>query len=85
MIPNVVQQVEDVEIPHLILSDGAFPMRRFMMKPYGDAILPHDKRYFNYRHSRARPVTEGAFGRLKRGQPFSTYAKFSEKLTFLTP
>ena len=35
------------------------------MKPHGDAVLPEDKRYFNYRHSRARLVTEGAFGRLK--------------------
>ena len=30
-----------------------------------DGILPDDKRYFIYRHSRARLVTEGAFGRLK--------------------
>ena len=65
MIPNVVQEVEDVEIPTLILGERAFPLRTFMMKPYGDAILPDDKRYFNYRHSRARLVTEGAFGRLK--------------------
>ena len=35
------------------------------MKPHGDAVLPDDKRYFNFRHSRARLVTEGAFGRLK--------------------
>ena len=26
MIPNVVQQVEDVEIPPLILGDEAFPL-----------------------------------------------------------
>ena len=30
-----------------------------------DGILPDDKRYFIYRHSRARLVTEGAFGTLK--------------------
>lgn len=65
MIPNVVQQVEDVEILPLILGDGAFPLRTFMMKPHGDAILPDDKLYFNFGHSRARLVTEGAFGRLK--------------------
>ena len=65
MIPNVVQQVEDVEIPSLILGDGAFPLRTFMLTPHGDAILPDDKQYFNYRNSRARLVTEGAFGRLK--------------------
>ena len=67
MIPNVVQQVEDVEIPHHFLGDGAFPLRTFMMKPHGDDILPDDKRYFkfNHRHSRARVVTEEAFERLK--------------------
>lgn len=65
VIPNIVQQVENVDIPPLILGDGAFPLRTWIMKPHGDAVLPHDKRYFNYRHSRARLVTEGAFGRLK--------------------
>ena len=65
VIPNVAQQVENVEIPPLILGDVAFPLRTWIMKPHGDAILPDDKRYLNYRHSRARLVTEGAFGRLK--------------------
>jgi len=64
-VPNVVQKIGDVEVPPLILGDGAFPLRTFMMKPHGDAVLPDDKRYFNFRHSRARLVTEGAFGRLK--------------------
>ena len=26
MIPNVVQEVEDIEIPPLILGEGAFPL-----------------------------------------------------------
>ena len=65
VIPNIVQQIENVDIPPLILGDGAFPLRFWIMKPHGDAVLPEDKRYFNYRHSRARLVTEGAFGRLK--------------------
>ena len=53
-IPNVAQKIEDVEIPPLILADGAFPLRTFLMKPHGDAVLPGNKL-----------VTEGAFGRLK--------------------
>lgn len=65
IIPNLVQEVESVEIPPLVLGDGAFPLRSWIMKPHGDAVLPEDKRYFNFRHSRARLVTEGAFGRLK--------------------
>ena len=36
-----------------------------MLKPHGDAILPDDKWYFNYRNSWARLVTEAALGRLK--------------------
>ena len=60
VIPNVVQQVENVDIPPLILGDDALPLRTWIMKPHGDAVLPVDKRYFNYRQSRARLVTEGA-------------------------
>ena len=65
VIPETAQNVEKVEVPALILGDGAFPFRTWLMKPHGDAVLPPDKRYFNFRHSRARLVTEGAFGRLK--------------------
>ena len=36
-----------------------------MLKPHGDAVLPDDKRYSNYRNSLERLVTEGALGRLK--------------------
>lgn len=65
VIPNIAQNLGNVEVPPLILGDGAFPMRTFIVKPHGDAILSDKKRYFNFRHSRARLVTEGAFGRLK--------------------
>ena len=54
MISDVAQQVESVKIPPLIVSDEPLPLRPFMTKPHGDAILPHDKQYFNYRHSRAK-------------------------------
>ena len=55
--PNVAQKIEDVEIPPLILGDGAFPLRTFLMKPHGDAVLLDNKRYFNFRYSQARLVT----------------------------
>ena len=68
-IPNVAQKkkkkIEDLEILPLILGDGAFPLRTFLMKPHGDAVLPDNKRCFNFRHSRARVVTEGVFRRLQ--------------------
>ena len=65
IIPECAQKVEKVNVPPLILGDGAFPLRTWIMKPHGDAVLTAEKRYFNFRHSRARLVTEGAFGRLK--------------------
>ena len=35
------------------------------MKPYKNAVLNPQQRYFNYRLSRGRIVTEGAYGQLK--------------------
>ena len=35
------------------------------MKPYSNAVLTKDERYFNYRLSRGRMVVEGAYGQLK--------------------
>ena len=44
-------------IPPLIFGGGAFPMRTWIIKPYGDALLNEQKRYLNYRLSRARMET----------------------------
>ena len=57
--------IDNITFPPTILGDGAFPMRTWIMKPYGEAVLSEQKIYFNYRLSRARMVTEGAFGKLK--------------------
>ncbi|XP_048343630.1 putative nuclease HARBI1 [Sphaerodactylus townsendi] len=61
---NPTLTVEGVAVPALVLADGVFPMRRWLVKPYAP---PHDarERYFNERLSRARCVAERAFGRLK--------------------
>ena len=32
-------------IPPLIFGGGAFPMRTWIIKPYGDALLNEQKRY----------------------------------------
>ena len=66
ILPQSVLEIEGQAIPPLILGDGAFPMRTWIIKPYGDAILSEQKRYLNYRLSRARMVTEGTFRKLKR-------------------
>lgn len=49
----------------LIVGDSAFPLSTWLMKPYSNAILTPQQRYFNYRLSLARMVTEAAYGQLK--------------------
>ena len=47
-------------IPPIILGDGGISVKNnktWIAKPYRDAILSEEKRYFNYRGSRARMVT----------------------------
>ena len=41
------------------------PFQPWLMKPYTNAALTPEERYFNYRLSRTRMVTEGAYGQLK--------------------
>ena len=42
-----------------------FPIRTWIIKPHGDAILNDQERYLNYRLSLARMATKGTFGKLK--------------------
>ena len=49
----------------MILGDSAFPFRVWLMKPHGNDNLTPVEGYFNYRLSRARMVTERAYGQLK--------------------
>ena len=53
------------ETPPVILGNFAFPVRSWIMKPHGDAVLTPENAYFNYRLSRVIMITEGAFGKLK--------------------
>ena len=47
-----------------ITSCEIFPAQT-LAKPYGDAVLTEQKRYFNCKLSRTRMVTEGECGKLK--------------------
>jgi hypothetical protein len=56
-IPNT-----NVKIPYAVVADEAFPLKKYIMRPYGGRHLSVEKRIFNYRLSRARRMIENTFG-----------------------
>ena len=50
--------------PYTFISDDAFPLKSYMMKPYSKTHLTEDEIRFNYMLSRNRRVVENAFGQL---------------------
>ncbi|XP_033120863.1 protein ALP1-like isoform X2 [Anneissia japonica] len=64
--PCPTEIIKGVEIPPLILGDGAYPMLANLMRPFaGRNSLPREKTKFNQKLSGCRVVVEQAFGRLK--------------------
>ncbi len=64
-LPHFSQKEDGVHIPPLVLCDSPFPFDSFFLKPYRNAVLTKEQRFFNYRLRRARMVVEGAYGQLK--------------------
>ena len=64
-IPEIAANLNGVLVPPLVVGDSAFSFQPWLMKPYGNAVLTPEQRYFNYRLSRARMVTEECYGQLK--------------------
>lgn len=60
-------------VNHIIVADEAFPMKPYLLRPYGGKHLEEDKRIFNLRLSRARRISENAFGILT--QRFRVYKR----------
>ena len=62
-LPKLTPLFGDLDyIPFVCVGDDAFPLATYMMKPYRQNDLSHDKRIFNYRFSRARRISENTFG-----------------------
>ncbi|KAM4526269.1 uncharacterized protein V3H82_000654 isoform 2-T2 [Fundulus diaphanus] len=51
----------DVDVPYVMVGDGAFPLKPYLMRPYPEHNLTDRKQIFNHRLSRARMVVENAF------------------------
>ena len=59
--PSCLPLCEKV-VPYVFVGDDAFALKPNMMKPYPQTGLTEDKRIYNYRHSRARRISENLFG-----------------------
>ena len=53
---------DNIDVPYFLVGDDAFPLRTWMMKPFSHRNMANDERVFNYRLSRARRISENAFG-----------------------
>lgn len=61
---SIYNKLENNLLPNggVIVADGEFPLKPYMMKPYPGDNLTLAQKVFNYRLSRARRIVENAFG-----------------------
>jgi len=60
--PAKLPNGSEEQVPFYIIGDDAFPLKTYLMKPYSRRDLSSEERIANYRFSRARRVSENAFG-----------------------
>lgn len=52
----------DSLFPYYFVADEAFPLSRYLLRPFSKQVLDNVKRIFNYRLSRGRKTIESVFG-----------------------
>ncbi|XP_071962759.1 uncharacterized protein [Antedon mediterranea] len=63
--PPLTKTIDNKEIPIVLLGDSAYPLSKFLMKPYPEGLANQSQKRFNERLSRTRIIVEHTFGRLK--------------------
>ena len=61
-LPNDEKLPNGEITPYIFLGDDVFALKRFMMEPFPQQGLTRERRIYNYRHSRARRISENLFG-----------------------
>ncbi|XP_037800272.1 protein ALP1-like [Penaeus monodon] len=77
----------NIRVAYVIVDDDAFPLKCYLMKPYPGKNITNVQRVFNYRLSRARRISENAFGILASKfrvllQPIASKPEFVKNIIF---
>lgn len=61
---SIFRDLENNLLPNggFFVGDDAFPLKKYLLKPYKHSPLTYPQKMFNYRLSRARRIVENAFG-----------------------